>query len=160
MICDKCKKNTATFHSTVNLNGVITETHLCEHCAKENKLFSFNEFLTPSFSNFDLFDDYSEPTCESCGYTLSDFRETGMLGCGNCYKTFNDIIINNLLKMQPALVHVGKKLEDSKDLSETEQEIKKLELKLKAAVNEENYELASEIKKQIIALKEGSANEW
>ena len=41
-----------------------------------------------------------------------------------------------------------------------EQEIKKLELKLKAAVNEENYELASEIKKQIIALKEGSANEW
>ena len=159
MICDKCKQNVATFHSTVNINGTITETHLCENCAKENKLFSFNEFLTPNFNSCNMFDSYNEPTCESCGYSLSDFRETGMLGCSNCYNTFNDIIMYNLKKMQPSLVHVGKKLNEEKDLSETDRQIKKLEIELKTAVNEENYELASEIKKKIIALKEGLENE-
>ena len=65
----------------------------------------------------------------------------------------------NLKKMQPSLVHVGKKLNEEKDLSETDRQIKKLEIELKTAVNEENYELASEIKKKIIALKEGLENE-
>lgn len=156
MLCDKCKQNNATFHSTVNINGNITETHLCENCAKGNKLFSFNEFLKPSFNDFGVLNDYSEPTCDSCGYTLSDFRETGMLGCANCYKTFNQIIMQNLSKIQPSLTHVGKKLNETAGLSEIEKEIKKLELELKTAVNEENYELASEIKKKIIALKEES----
>ncbi|MBQ2864519.1 MAG: UvrB/UvrC motif-containing protein [Clostridia bacterium] len=156
MLCDKCKQNNATFHSTVNVNGQVTETHLCENCAKGNKLFSFNEFLNPALSPFGFFDSYEEPTCDSCGFTLSDFRETGLLGCAECYKTFNSIIKQSLQKIQPSLTHVGKKLNDQTGLSDSEKQIKKLEVELKNAVNEENYELASEIKKKIIALKEAN----
>ena len=54
MLCDKCKQNNATYHSSVNVNGNISETHLCESCARENKLFSFNEFLNPTFNHFDF----------------------------------------------------------------------------------------------------------
>lgn len=159
MLCDKCKKNNATFHSTVNINGNVTETHLCENCAKENKLFSFNNFLSPSFDSFDLLNDFEELTCDNCGYTLSDFQESGLLGCSNCYNVFKEIINDNLQKIQPSNVHVGKKLNLEENLTEKEKEIKKLELQLKQAVNEENYELAGELKKQIIALKEGQNNE-
>ena len=45
------------------------------------------------------------------------------------------------------------------EILELEQEISQLEIELKTAVNEENYELASEIKKKIIAVKEGLENE-
>lgn len=158
MICDKCKKNNATFHSSVNINGNVTQTHLCEMCAKENKLFSINDFLTPSFEPFNFLNE-EEVTCNKCGHTLTDFVNTGFLGCANCYKVFEDVIYDNLLKIQPATVHTGKKVNYNSDLSEVEQKIKLLELKLKQAVNEENYELAGQIKKQIIALKEGCNNE-
>ena len=40
--------------------------------------------------------------------------------------------------------------------SDLEQKIKKLEIQLKQAVNEEDYELASRLKQQIIALKENA----
>lgn len=159
MLCDKCKKNNATFFSSVNINGNITETHLCENCAKENKLFSFNNFLAPSFDAFDFLHDEDELVCDNCGYTLSDFKDSGMLGCSNCYKVFRDIILNNLSKIQPALTHKGKKPDVSEGLTENEKEIKKLEVQLKQAVNEENYELAGELKKKIIALKEGYKHE-
>ena len=173
MLCDKCKKNNATFFSSVNINGNITETHLCENCAKENKLFSFNNFLAPSFDAFDFFNNFLAPSfdafdflhdedelvCDNCGYTLSDFKDSGMLGCSNCYKVFRDIILNNLSKIQPALTHKGKKPDVSEGLTENEKEIKKLEVQLKQAVNEENYELAGELKKKIIALKEGDKHE-
>ena len=156
MLCDKCKQNNATYHSSVNVNGIISETHLCESCAHENKLFSFNEFLNPTFNHFDFLSEHKEPTCVNCGFTISDFRETGMLGCAECYKAFNTIIKQNLAKIQPGLVHVGHKLEDQTVINSTDREIRKLEIELKKAVEEEDYELASEIKKKIISLKEAN----
>ena len=35
MKCEKCGKNEANFHYTSNINGNITERHLCAHCAGE-----------------------------------------------------------------------------------------------------------------------------
>lgn len=160
MLCDKCKQNNATYHSTVNINGKITETHLCDACASNNKLFTFNNFLNPTFDPF-VAESY-EPTCDVCGYTLSDFKQTGMLGCPNCYKVFKDVINKNLLSIQPSYVHIGKRSSFNSDATITdsvETKIKLLELKLKQAVLEENYELASTLKKEIISLKEGNNNE-
>lgn len=153
MLCDKCKKNSATYFSTVNINGNVTETHLCAECASEVNTFNFNSF----FGNSKLDDfgfDNNNLTCK-CGYTLSDYIETGLLGCGNCYNTFKDYLVKNLTKFQYGVNHIGK---TPADLSEntTENKIRMLELKLKQAVLEENYEEASELKKQIINLKDNS----
>ncbi len=159
MLCDKCKQNTATFHSSVNINGKVAETHLCENCANDNKLFSFNNFLNPSLEHFGVYGNEHELTCDNCGYTLSDFTETGMLGCASCYKVFRDIINSNLVTIQPSLIHIGKRANSEPDLNENELKIKELERKLKQAVAQEDYELASGLKKQIISLKEGAYNE-
>lgn len=40
MKCNKCGNNNATFHYRVNINGQISETHLCAECAKQA---GFNE---------------------------------------------------------------------------------------------------------------------
>ena len=49
MLCDKCKKNSATYFSTVNINGNVTETHLCAECASEVNTFNFNSFFGNSW---------------------------------------------------------------------------------------------------------------
>ena len=104
--------------------------------------------------NYNNMDD-SELSCPNCGYTLTDFKSTGLLGCSQCYDVFRDIIIANLEKTQPNTTHIGKTL-DEDNLSDLELKIKKLEIQLKQAVNEEDYELASRLKQQIIALKENA----
>ena len=43
MLCDKCKKHEACYHSTLVINGEVKSTHLCEECATKegvlNKTF-------------------------------------------------------------------------------------------------------------------------
>ena len=34
MKCDRCGKNEATFHYKTNINGRVTEAHLCPDCAR------------------------------------------------------------------------------------------------------------------------------
>ncbi len=34
MKCDRCGKNEATFYYKSNINGRVTETHLCSDCAR------------------------------------------------------------------------------------------------------------------------------
>ncbi len=35
MKCDRCGKNEATFYYKSNINGRVTETHLCQECAQK-----------------------------------------------------------------------------------------------------------------------------
>ena len=46
--------------------------------------------------------------CKSCGTRLSEFYETGMLGCPDCYNAFRTEIISALKKVQGATTHIGK----------------------------------------------------
>lgn len=151
MLCDKCKINPATFHSSVNINGNVITKNLCQDCASIEDETDFDMFINDNDNNM----DDSELSCPNCGYTLTDFKSTGLLGCSQCYAVFRDIIVANLEKTQPNSTHIGKTL-DEDNLSDLELKIKKLEIQLKQAVNEEDYELASRLKQQIIALKENA----
>ena len=35
MRCDRCGKNEATFYYKSNINGKVTQVHLCHQCAEE-----------------------------------------------------------------------------------------------------------------------------
>lgn len=60
MLCDKCKVREATYHSTVNINGNVTETHLCSECAisenKINNIFNAGNFFATPFSTGEFFE--------------------------------------------------------------------------------------------------------
>lgn len=166
MLCEKCGQREATYHSTVNINGEITESHLCSECAigenKLNHLFNVGNFFKPSLFEFGQ-DAVSKPkntklakTCSFCGKTYEDFLKTGLLGCANCYDTFKQDLIPVLNTMQFDVIHTGKQfVQEDEEMDETTKTIKNLEFKLKQAVATENYELASELKKQINELKLG-----
>lgn len=50
MKCEKCNKNDATTHYTQNINGQVTEMHLCGECA-ETAGFSFGGFAFKPFNS-------------------------------------------------------------------------------------------------------------
>lgn len=51
-----------------------------------------------------MYDKY----CKSCKTKLSDFYETGMLGCPDCYKAFRLEIVSALKNVQGGRAHKGK----------------------------------------------------
>lgn len=46
--------------------------------------------------------------CNQCGFSLSEFYRTGMLGCPHCYKAFEREIVSTLYKIQGKTFHTGK----------------------------------------------------
>ena len=46
--------------------------------------------------------------CKQCGWGLSEFYRTGMLGCPHCYKAFEREIMPTLYKIQGKTSHTGK----------------------------------------------------
>ena len=51
MLCDKCKKNNATIHTSYNINGEVYESHLCADCAKDSDFKSFDSSIDNFFSD-------------------------------------------------------------------------------------------------------------
>lgn len=60
MKCTNCGKNIANYHYRSNVNGKITEQHLCQECAeklqsKEDFFSGFESAFNDFFSGFDSF---------------------------------------------------------------------------------------------------------
>jgi protein arginine kinase activator len=142
--------------------------HLCEDCAKKKGIDVSEGF--PHFSLADLLAGLTglgfenEPKvvkticCPTCGLTDSDFRETGRLGCSDCYQTFYKQLAPLLKRIHGFPCHTGKKLTsmvsngeektptDDKRIKET---IVSLQKELKEAIKNEKYEQAAEIRDRL-----------
>lgn len=99
MKCDQCE-NEATVHEVTVKNGAKVEKHLCESCAKQQGIA-----IQPSVPINELITKYvmahgsgavigpqgqvaRASICPSCSITYADFRQTGLLGCPECYRAF------------------------------------------------------------------------
>lgn len=148
MKCNNCKKREANIKYSENINGKKQELNLCSECAEKlgviNLSNSFAPMFTTMFSNFPEF--IEEIKCDKCGYTLDDYKKTGLFGCDHCYEVFDDSIDNLLLKIHGKKRHIKSldgKVEDDK---ETLDGLKK---KLEKLVKEEKYEEAAIIRDKI-----------
>ena len=56
MKCDRCGKNEATFHYKTNINGRVTEVHLCPDCARAMGYAGSVERRMSSWFDDDWFD--------------------------------------------------------------------------------------------------------
>lgn len=157
MLCDKCKKNEACYHSTLVVNGEVKSTHLCQHCAEKEGVFNktydsiFDEFRT--LTNFLGFDDFEDKLCPNCHWSLTKFKNSGLLGCSQCYDAFEDEIADIVKRIQPynenKLDDIEFKVEDAKKDLSKEQKLIALKQDLQKAIKEERYEDAGVINKEI-----------
>jgi len=162
MTCEACGKNPATVRVEQIVNGKRTVTNLCASCAEARGVFSV--FLQPSFSINNLLSALlgsqvkalpapgqtgEEPRCKVCGLSYRDFARVGRLGCSRCYETFEDKLDPLLRRIHGTDRHVGKAPAKIGGASRLRREIEDLKAKLAAAVAQEAYEEAAELRDKV-----------
>ncbi len=103
MKCEQCDSE-ATVHELRVVNGKRVERHLCEKCARNEGIavqagMSVPEMIekmleqsAPGTKTPPGAKPKAEPakttSCATCGTTYPEFRQSGLLGCPDCYKAF------------------------------------------------------------------------
>ncbi len=160
MKCDRCGRP-SVYHSTLVVNGVSQTTNLCRECAIKEGVFSkqptsiFDDMFSV-FSDILPFEKVDDIVCPVCKTSLREYRNTNKFGCANCYEVFRKEISNILKRIAPFETHKQDKLEMPKETKtkQTKQDkINDLREQMKQAVEEERYEDAAKIKKQIQKLE-------
>ncbi len=161
MFCDDCKQKPATVHLTQMVNGKKIDMHLCTECAAQKGFLLFDndkKFSIPNFlgsflgSDFNLQDVHSLAStgnCSNCGMSFTDIRQTGKLGCSECYKAFDTELEPTLRRIHGNSNHVGKIPVRGGEKVFLKKEMGELKLELQQAIKEENYEQAAEIRDKI-----------
>ncbi len=179
MKCDVCEKEATVFLTQI-INGQMTTVNLCEECSKakgvtEETGFGLAEaFLTPGHRA----EESMEAVCDACGFTASQLKKIGRMGCPECYTAFRDGLDSLLRNMHKGTRHVGKR-PDRKGVVAPQllprqravvppdppalpppvpappsgEQLSKLRADLDLAVKEERYEDAAKLKAEIERLQ-------
>lgn len=116
MRCEHCREREAVIHLTQIQNSQVTTLHLCEPCAAEKGVetgtpsgkFPLHDFLaTMGKGVAEPADAAADVPCPACGATLRDFRQTGRLGCAECYRAFDVALRDLLRRLHGSARHVG-----------------------------------------------------
>lgn len=158
--CDRCDRP-ATVHEVTVKSGAKIERHLCEQCAREEGIVATNfapinelitKFVMSHGAGIKQSGAGSKPkTCEACGTTFAEFKKRGLLGCGACYKAFEEAIGPIVERMQEgATHHVGKVPRRCGTDADRQERISLLRRQLNDAIRAEQYERAALLRDQLI----------
>jgi protein arginine kinase activator len=185
MRCDQCGQE-ATVHELRVVNGKKVERHLCETCARKQGIA-----VQPVLSVPELLEKYIQQAagtgkpapaqrtnvCPSCGTTYMEFRQSGLLGCPDCYRAF-EAQLGPLLERahEGGAHHVGKvprrmlagapKVAGGRRPPEQPNpglvranQLAALRKRLEEAVKAEQYEQAAKLRDEIRVLTESRESE-
>jgi protein arginine kinase activator len=163
MQCDNCHERQAAIHLTQIVNNSVTTLHLCEQCAAEKGVqtaatvakFPLSDFLASMGKGAAaaLPAGADSGRCAFCHATLQDFRDSGRLGCPQCYESFSPHLRNLLRRLHGSSQHVGEVYLSPATASDPRRQLLDLREQLKRAVDSENFELAAELRDQIRVLE-------
>lgn len=183
MKCDICKKHEATIHIQEIVNSNKKAMHLCSECAvkksQNDPSFDFGGFnlaemlynisesqggipgLSPMLENespddTDEIKDTANLKCPQCQWTLKALRQTGRVGCPECYNVFREVIQNALENMHRGKLHVGKRPgnKGTDKSSSLMLKLMNLQKELDEVIQREEYEKAAKLRDKINNLKE------
>lgn len=146
MLCERCHKNPARLSVTIKTKEGQKVSHLCPLCA-----LTLPTFYTPQRKTV-----RPDISCPVCDMSLSQFRESGRLGCSHCYEVFRLDLADVLKRVQGTDHHVRKETQttsaNKKDAPDDR--LAPLRQALKEAVEAEDYYLAATIRDEIKAKEE------
>ena len=146
MRCDRCGKNEATFYYKSNINGKVTQVHLCPQCAEE---LGYTDSFRSAGMTGGLFGDFFS-------------RPFGMLepffsGLGSRMLTeFPEPVdvLGQARESTPALEDTGDLLpRDEQDALTRQRKRNALQTQLNLAVQEERFEEAAKLRDELKALE-------
>ena len=154
MKCENCGKNEVTFVYQSNINGKVTEKHLCSACAEKlgytQKIATHSQRMMQNFFGNSIFgnsffDDFFSPVPSLMGRMLED--------------PFDDFFADMpALGAAPAKQEEQKKEDDLVDREEQGRfaylrQMNALKMEMKKAVHQENFERAAELRDEIHKLE-------
>jgi protein arginine kinase activator len=160
MSCEQCREREAVIHLTQIVNEQVTTLHLCERCAAEKGVESPGAAPKTPLGTFLAAMGQELPetpapraadTCPRCGGSLQDFRESGRLGCSDCYRSFEVPLRDLLRRLHGSTHHMGERYADSGASAAPSELHRATELReqLRVAVETENFELAAELRDRL-----------
>ena len=154
MKCENCGNNEVTFVYQSNINGKVTEKHLCSECAEKlgytQKIAAHSQRMMQNFFGNSIFgnsffDDFFSPVPSLMGRMLED--------------PFDDFFADMpALGAAPAKQEEQKKEDDLVDREEQGRfaylrQMNALKMEMKKAVHQENFERAAELRDEIHKLE-------
>lgn len=165
MLCDNCKERDAIINLTQVEHDSKVTLHLCEQCAQQKGVETGVAIMKSPLGNFlgalgkgaALVPAGAEGVrCPACGSSLRDFRDTGRLGCDQCYAAFDAHLRDLLRRLHGSSQHVGERYDapgESGSGADPRSHLLDLKAQLRRAVEGENFELAAELRDQIRVLE-------
>jgi protein arginine kinase activator len=167
MLCDHCKERDAIINLTQVEHDSKVTLHLCEQCAQQKGVETGGAVLKSPLGNFlgalgkgaALVPAGAEGMrCPACGSTLRDFRDSGRLGCDQCYVAFDTHLRDLLRRLHGSSQHVGERYETPGRAgaggdADPRSQLLELKAQLRRAVDGENFELAAELRDRIRVLE-------
>ena len=138
MLCQNCQRADATTHLKRITNGEYTEIHLCSECAA-------------ALGVTDVFPGFGSAFGDLLGaFTFDDIARTGKPGCPNCYRVFGEKLKPSLQKLHcRAAVHMGKVPNGASEETRREHRLSQLKEQLNAAIDEQNFEKAAQLRDEL-----------
>ncbi len=169
MKCQHCEKP-ATFHITELTGPELQEFHLCADHAKQY-LAPNSETPEPAQSLAGALAQHlklgqtaeqlarlDQQSCPVCGITFYEFRQAGRLGCPHDYVCFEKELEPLIANIHGATEHKGKQPKRSPADITKQTELIRLRREMKEAVEQEQYERASELRDQIRNIEQESTS--
>ncbi|MSR30181.1 MAG: hypothetical protein EXR99_01625 [Gemmataceae bacterium] len=151
MKCQRCNK-AATLHITeVPQPEKVEEYHLCEDCAQKflNEPESALSESPATAVGLAVEEGLPAKSCDSCGLSFVEFRNSGRLGCAHDYQAFREELLPFLENIHGDVRHCGKSPSRLGQQKEVQGELIQLRKLLQQAVHREKYEDAVEIRDKI-----------
>ncbi len=164
MKCSNCGEREGVVSLTQIEDGEVRTGSLCPQCAKakgidtgqeiaETPLGGFLAALGESLETEPAGDRLGDERCGSCGATLRDFRETGRVGCGDCYRTFDTPLRELLRRIHGSTQHTGGRHSGAPEGPVTPaasvSPVQRLREELRRAIEAEQFERAAELRDRL-----------
>ncbi|NOT34050.1 MAG: hypothetical protein HOP12_07760, partial [Candidatus Eisenbacteria bacterium] len=162
MLCQICGKNPANVHFTEIHDNKMTEIHVCERCAEEKglqsptaKSFEISDILAGMVDSTTANEEerVGSVQCPRCQLPYSSFKETGRLGCSECYVAFQPQLRRLLRQIHGDTRHRGRHPNREGAGLERSRQVQRLYDELRRALEGENYERAAELRDEIRRLE-------
>lgn len=172
MLCEKCKKRTATVFYNENLNGKIRAYSLCGECAARLREKGDLQEITSMIGSFadpfaELHDDlfggffgmptlksvHAEKKCPTCGCSYSDIAREGRVGCADCYTAFEKELERTIRSVHGTTSHTGAVPSRHRAKKERAEELKRMKMAMQDAIGKEDFERAAALRDEIRKLE-------
>ncbi len=171
MLCEKCKKRTATVFYKENINGKLRSYSLCGECAAKLREKGDLQDITSMIGSFadpfsELHDDlfggfFGMPTLKSasaekrcsCGCSYSDIVKEGRVGCPQCYTVFADELEHTIHSVHGTTSHHGAVPARHRAKQARDRQLKSLKASMQDAIKKEDFEAAARLRDEIRTLE-------